>query len=156
MLPAAEYNCIVIDPPWPMKKIEREVRPNHPHLPFAVMWSAPRSMAANTERGTIKEAASILGIRPRKLQAMSQRGEIPGAAKIGRQWTYDLVKLRGFVSQQEQACHQGTARPRPVATGGEIPSGAALKSVGGSSAGRLTRMIQQSQRRVGKLAKPER
>lgn len=27
-LPQGKYRCIVIDPPWPMKKIEREERPN--------------------------------------------------------------------------------------------------------------------------------
>lgn len=26
--PVGEYRCIVIDPPWPMEKIERDVRPN--------------------------------------------------------------------------------------------------------------------------------
>lgn len=28
ILPTGKYRCIVIDPPWPMKKIEREERPN--------------------------------------------------------------------------------------------------------------------------------
>ena len=28
MIPDGRYGCIVIDPPWPMEKIEREVRPN--------------------------------------------------------------------------------------------------------------------------------
>lgn len=27
-LPEGKYRCLVIDPPWPMQKIEREVRPN--------------------------------------------------------------------------------------------------------------------------------
>jgi N6-adenosine-specific RNA methylase IME4 len=27
-VPVGEYSCIVIDPPWPMEKIERDVRPN--------------------------------------------------------------------------------------------------------------------------------
>src|SRR5262249_58588116 len=104
-----------------------------------------------SERGTAKQAAVILGLKPRKLQAMSQRGEIPGAAKLGRQWTYDLAKLRGFVEQQETATTcQRSARLRRDATGGGIPSGAALRSAGSASGGRLGRMIQQSQSRVGK------
>jgi hypothetical protein len=111
---------------------------------------------AEAERGTAKQAAAILGLKPRKLQAMSQRGKIPGAAKLGRQWTYDLAKLRGFVEQQEQAITCENEKPRPGATGGAIPCGAALGSGGGSSGGRLKQMIQQSQKRVAKLAKRER
>jgi hypothetical protein len=67
------------------------------------------------ERVGTAEAASILGVKPRKLQAMSQRNEIPGAAKIGRQWTYDQAKLRQFIERQEQvtACHGSAMRPRP-------------------------------------------
>src|SRR5262245_66074351 len=91
-----------------------------------------------SERGTAKQAAVILGLKPRKLQAMSQRGEIPGAAKLGRQWTYDLAKLRGFVEQQETATTcQRSARLRRDATGGGIPSGAALRSAGRGSGGAL-------------------
>jgi hypothetical protein len=105
-------------------------------------------------RGSAIEAAAILGLKPRKLQAMSQRGEIPGAAKIGRQWTYDFAKLQHYVEQQEKetAC-QGGARRQQDATGAGIPSGAALKFADGSSDGRLRRMIQQSQKRVAKQVK---
>ena len=110
-----------------------------------------------SERGMAKQAATILGLKPRKLQAMSQRGEIPGAAKLGRQWTYDLAKLRRFVEQQEKATTcQRSARPRPDATGAAKFSGARLRSADGGSGGRLRQMIQQSQRRAGKLAKRER
>src|SRR5262249_3722241 len=109
------------------------------------------------ERGTAKQAAAILGLKPRKLQAMSQRGEIPGAAKLGRQWTYDLAKLRRFVEQQETATTcQRSARPRQDATGAAKFFGAKLRSAGGASGGRLRQMIQQSQKRVAKQAKRER
>jgi len=128
-----------------------------PHEAKRITAILERTPAECNERGTAKQAAAILGIKPRKLQAMSQRGEIPGAAKLGRQWTYDLTKLRRFVEQQETATTcQRSARPRRDATGGGIPSGAALRSAGSASGGRLGRMIQQSQRRVGKRAKSER
>jgi len=40
-LPQGKYRCIVIDPPWPMKRIEREVRPNQPQeLDYPVMTLA--------------------------------------------------------------------------------------------------------------------
>ncbi|MCA1572508.1 MAG: methyltransferase [Chloroflexi bacterium] len=36
--PVGQYRCIVIDPPWPMDKIEREVRPNQgPVLDYPTM-----------------------------------------------------------------------------------------------------------------------
>jgi hypothetical protein len=117
---------------------------------------SPGLPTPTTTRGTAKQAATILGLKPRKLQLMSQRGEIPGAAKLGRQWTYDLAKLRRFVEQQEQvtACQKG-AKPRPDATGAAKFSGAALRATGSASGGRLKRMIQQSQERAGRREKRE-
>jgi hypothetical protein len=107
-------------------------------------------------RGSVKEAVSVLGLKPRKLQLMSQRGEIPGAAKLGRQWTYDLAKLNRFVEQQEQATICQSAKPRPDATGAGKFSGAKFKFAGVGSGGRLRQMIRQSQERAAKQAKRER
>ena len=37
-LPEGQYRCIVVDPPWPMRKIERDQRPNqNEHLDYPVM-----------------------------------------------------------------------------------------------------------------------
>lgn len=37
-LPQGRYHCIVIDPPWPIEKIDRDVRPNQSHyLDYPVM-----------------------------------------------------------------------------------------------------------------------
>jgi hypothetical protein len=111
-------------------------------------------MKGGSERVTIRAAAKILGLKVRTLQAMSARGEIPGAAKIGRQWTYDPAKLRRFVEQQEQATTcQNNARPQPDAIGAGKFCGVKLRSVDIASAGRLGQMIQQSQKRVAKLAR---
>src|SRR5215471_9621332 len=109
------------------------------------------AMKGGVERGTVREAAKILGLKVRKIQAMSQRGEIPGAAKFRRQWTYNLAKLRGFIRQQERATQcQSNESPRPDATGGGILSGAALRSAGSASGGRLRQMIEQSQKRAAR------
>jgi hypothetical protein len=111
----------------------------------------PDGLRTPAERGTSKQAAAILGLKPRKLQTMSARGEIPGAAKLGRQWTYDLAKLRRFVEQREQACQD--EKPRPDATGADVSFGPKLWSAGGASGGRLKQMIRQSQRRADKQAR---
>ena len=114
----------------------------------------PDGLRTPTERGeriTAKQAAAILGLKPRKLQAMSARGEIPGAAKLGRQWTYDLAKLRRFVEQREQACQN--EKPRPDATGATKSFGAKSRLKGSASGGRLGQMIQQSQKRAARRAK---
>jgi hypothetical protein len=144
------------------------------HLNSAAKYSSPADLATamkksrrrhlprpaadeDAERCLIGQAAAILGIQTRKLQVMSQRGEIPGAAKIKRQWTYDLAKLHRFVEQKEQATTcQSNARPRRDATGAGKFSGAKPSSVGNASGGRLKQMIQSSQRRVAKLEKSER
>jgi N6-adenosine-specific RNA methylase IME4 len=36
-LPKGKYSCLVIDPPWPMQKIERDVRPNQMEFDYPTM-----------------------------------------------------------------------------------------------------------------------
>lgn len=36
-LPTGKYNCLIVDPPWPMQKIEREVRPNQVEFDYPTM-----------------------------------------------------------------------------------------------------------------------
>jgi excisionase family DNA binding protein len=54
------------------------------------------------ERVTTEIAAGILGLPARTIQEMALNGEIPGAAKFGRRWTFDEKKLRNFVRQREE------------------------------------------------------
>ena len=116
----------------------------------------PDGSRTASERGSSEEAMAILGLPRRTVQSKAAKGEIPGAAKFGRRWTFDLAKLRQLVREGERKAWQdGNQKLRPDATGGGIPSGAALRSGADSSAGRLTRMIQASQKRVAKLAKTE-
>jgi hypothetical protein len=90
------------------------------------------------------------------VQALALRGELPGAAKIGRGWTFDLIKLRRLVQNKERQTWLVANQKHPAdATGAGTPSGAVLRSAAGASDGRLTRLIQRSQSRVAKLAKPE-
>jgi hypothetical protein len=130
-----------------------KVRERRQPLP-AVSPPPSDGLRTTAARGNASAAAAILGLKPRKLQSMSQRGEIPGAAKLRRQWTYDLAKLRRFVEQQEKAttCRRSARRPTD-ATGAVKSYGPRLRSAGSGSGGRLKQMIRESQRRVAKRAK---
>jgi hypothetical protein len=50
------------------------------------------------------EAARMLGLTVRGVQAMAAQGRLPGAAKIGSLWTFDPGKLRRFVAAKEDEC----------------------------------------------------
>jgi len=135
-------------------EIAAEARMSEPRIDyFTVSSHGSGHRDGLPARGTAIKAAAILGLKPRKLQAMSARGEIPGAAKLGRQWTYDLAKLRRFVEQQEQATKCQNEKPRPAATGATGFSMPSFKSGGSKSGGRLGQMIQQLQKRVAKQSK---
>jgi hypothetical protein len=58
---------------------------------------------AQAERCKIDEAVYITGLSERTLQNLSARGEIWGAAKLGRRWTYDRLRLRAWVKAGEAA-----------------------------------------------------
>lgn len=54
------------------------------------------------ERIRSDQAAAILGIATRNVQAMALRGELPNAAKIGGVWTFDEAALRGYIAERVQ------------------------------------------------------
>jgi Helix-turn-helix domain len=71
------------------------------------------------------EAARQLGVNMRTVQLMAGRGELPGAAKIGNAWTFDVVKLRAFIAAKEAECAAGLNKPIPKSPGCEPPRNAA-------------------------------
>lgn len=73
------------------------------------------------ERVRVDDAAAILGISGRSVQALAARGEIPGAAKIGGLWTFDEAALRLWI--REKATCQIDPRRRNTPIGGETRSG---------------------------------
>lgn len=79
---------------------------------------ADRKRSAPNERGTVEQAVAIIGLPMRSVQAMAARGEIPGAAKFRRRWTFDLRKLRELVEQRErESWLSAEQRHRPAAIG---------------------------------------
>jgi Helix-turn-helix domain len=112
-----------------------------------------RSMSRD-ERASLKTAATILGLPLRTVQHLAARGEIAGAAKFGRRWTFDVDKLRRLIKERERQTWLN-ARHRPDAFGGGTPFGGKQWFAGDANNGRLTQMIQKSQKRVAALAKNE-
>ncbi len=76
------------------------------------------------ERCRIDVALRITGLGQRQMQAMSARGEIPGAAKLGGTWTYDIRKLRQWVKEKE------TETCRAISTGAGTSGGRESKYEG--------------------------
>lgn len=56
------------------------------------------------ERLRINEAALKTGLAKRTIQKMAQRGEIPGAAKLGTVWTFNRHKLARWINDAERRC----------------------------------------------------
>jgi hypothetical protein len=115
--------------------------------PCRAKAQAQRKPSLGGERVGVKVAAAILGLPPRTVQDLAARGELPGAAKFGRRWTFDLVKLRRFVKARERQTWQH-ARRRPDVTGGPALSGAALGYVAGISDGRFTQLTRRLRARA--------
>lgn len=73
-------------------------------------------------------AAALLGISPRTVQGLAAQGLLPGAAKIGKVWTFDRSKLIRFIAAQEAETQTRAARLRktyinePESGGYERPS----------------------------------
>lgn len=88
------------------------------------------------ERVPIEEAELITGLRRRTLQDLSARGEIWGAAKLGRRWTYDRLRLRAWIKANESAVER-----RKISTSATAFSMPALPSQGENIDDRLKRVM---------------
>ena len=103
------------------------------------------------ERGTIDDAVAILGICARTVRQLALFGDLQGAAKIGRRWTFNLERLREYVKQKERELCRGAKHPRERSGGGRF-SGDGFKPTVVTSDGRYARTIQslRSQGEKGK------
>lgn len=60
---------------------------------------------------TTKEAAAIIGYLPRSVKTLCQRGKLPGARKVGRDWLIPRASAEGYVKgPQGFAAHPELAR----------------------------------------------
>ena len=80
-------------------------------------------ITAPRNRCKIDGAVTRLGLEPRSIRNMAAAGKIPGAAKFGDIWTFDVAMLDAFVSEKErETCLNSQRRQRGV-TGGRASSG---------------------------------
>lgn len=80
-----------------------------------------------SERIRVQEAAAILGVPARTVQAKAALGELPSAALIFGRWTFEEAALRKYVWERSDATCQKAKRLKDV-TGGAMRSGAASRS----------------------------
>jgi hypothetical protein len=59
-------------------------------------------MGREMERCLTDQAVSIVGVPARNLQDMAAQGKIPGAAKIGKRWTFDILALKRWTKTRKK------------------------------------------------------
>ena len=106
-------------------------------------------------RCKIDGAVARLGLEPRTVRNMAAAGDIPGAAKIGDTWTFDVVMLDAFVSEKERETCQNSRRPRRAVTGGKVSFGAGFKPGAATTAGHFAQTIQKLRATVVKSSGTE-
>lgn len=104
--------------------------------------------ALTPERIRAPAAAAILGVEVRTVQALAARGELPGAAKIGKLWTFDEPALRQWLKDRS-TCPKDPL-PRNTHTGAAIRFGRDLPLQVANSV-RASEQALQKLRRSGSL-----
>jgi hypothetical protein len=102
------------------------------------------------ERVKIAQAIAITGKSERALQGMALAGKIPGAAKIGGEWTFNDATLRAWVEELEiTQCH---ARPLPIRSGAArsygVGSRSRVKSTGGHYEQTMLKLLAHGSKRT--------
>lgn len=73
---------------------------------------------AVTPRVRVEYVAERLCVAPRTVQEMAARGAIPGAARIGKFWTFDRLKFDLFVETRESVWPQNQTSTNEKVSGG--------------------------------------
>jgi hypothetical protein len=101
----------------------------------------------NPERIDVHKAAAVCGVPPRTVQGLAAQGRVPGAAKIGRRWTFSEAKLRQWIEVLEAATRRrstptrgsGSRFPPPSYDTAYEQAIERLKRVGSASGGKRQR-----------------
>lgn len=86
----------------------------------------PASIADLPERVRCDTVARMTGLAERTVAMMAQRGEIPGAAKLGVgracPWTFDPAKVRAWIADRERAACPSIAEARHGGGDARLPA----------------------------------
>ena len=102
------------------------------------------------ERVRVADVVRITSLPARTVQDMAASGNLPGAAKMGKVWTFDPIAVRAWVRQKEaEACRERTSISAAPLGGG------ASKSVDESTDEAYARLIHGRRRVDSKRGKPK-
>ncbi|HVY04255.1 MAG TPA: helix-turn-helix domain-containing protein [Caulobacterales bacterium] len=73
-------------------------------------------MISAATRIRASQVAENTGLTVRAVTAMAARGDIPGAGKFGRVWTFDARSVRAWIREREQATWEKARAARELAT----------------------------------------
>jgi hypothetical protein len=79
------------------------------------------SASGTPQRIRANDVASILGVGVRCVQQMAAAGRLPSAARIGKVWTFDPVRIKSFLAEAEIQCQKRTSIRETVSGGFERP-----------------------------------
>jgi hypothetical protein len=99
------------------------------------------------------EAAAILHCEPRTVVDLARSGQLPTAAKLTREWSFDATALRDYVRAREAEACRNAQRRHLDATGEETRSTAGSRSMARISAGRLRQTNQELRANAARLAR---
>lgn len=71
------------------------------------------------ERVRAADVRRMTSLSLRQIQDMAAKGDIPGAAKLGGVWTFDPLRVRAWIREEQRKC---LANPK-TSTSGAIPGG---------------------------------
>lgn len=81
------------------------------------------------ERIRTADAAAILGVEPRTVQALASRGELPDAARIGGVWTFSEAALRSYIRERTSCRTDQKRRNTHTGAAGRYGPGSPLADV---------------------------
>lgn len=91
-VPAGRFRCLVIDPPWPVAKIERDVRPNQDAALDYGTWTVE-----DIQSGKLKAVVADKADEKAHLYLWTTHKYLPTAIECAREWGFEYQCLMTWV-----------------------------------------------------------